>query len=79
VGVSIDFTIDEKMHNKNEGHYEIYHVPSKRLRDMGRKKVKVDHISLTSCIDNTCELRDLGKWLIEQANEIDKEKQILEE
>lgn len=69
IGLSISFTIDEASHDEDNFTYEMY-----RIGPNNRKKKKVDTINIAYCIDNTDEIRDLADWLMEQADEIDKEK-----
>jgi len=79
IGIDIDFTIDNAMRNKEtDGFYEISQT-SPACKVGGRTKKQVDTIHICYCFDTTDEIRDLADWLIREADEVDKEKEIMEE
>lgn len=75
-GLDITFTVDNTHRDEETGFYEIFQTSSKvSIRDT--KREKVDKIRFCYCYSNTDELRDLADWLMREADEIDREKELM--
>ncbi len=79
IGLNINFFIDDSEKYEDDGHYEIYYVPTnnKKFKQQLSKEKRNRIIILHNCTD-TIEIRNLAAWLEEQANAIDEEKEIIE-
>lgn len=79
IGLNINFFIDDSEKYEDDGHYEIYYVPTnnKKFKQQLPKEKRNRIIILHNCTDTT-EIRNLAAWLEEQANAIDEEKEIIE-
>lgn len=75
IGINISFKVDNSNRDFNSGFYEIFRVSSFLGEE---KREKVDNIDICYGLDDTSEIRDLAKWLMREADEIDKEKEISE-